>query len=611
MRIDNVAIKNFRALEDVSVTFDSVTTLIGPNGAGKSTVLRALDWFFNGSRGGDLEAADCSFGKSDEPIEVQVTFSELTDKDREALGKYVPDASQTFTAWKRRDPDGAEYLSANAKGFPEFSPIKAADKAQEKKELFAALRTLRPELGLPAANTGPAIEAAIVAWESAHTDELVDLPEALQTNFFGFNSNGKMSGLFDFVLVSGDLRAKEEAQDGKASIIGKILERSVDRSAADAEIANVVANAKAEQNRIYSTAFASELDKIQASLNSAIATYSPGRTIGVSAAEVDIKPPQTSFVVKVLDGEAETSVERQGHGFQRTLLISSLQVLAESSAVETEGVICLAIEEPELFQHPTQARAFARILRTLAEDSEKRIQVCYATHSPYFIEARHFDQVRRLVRSTGARSTVEIHTTTIQDVKDKLDGVWDSSKLEKQFDMVAAGQLADALFASHALLVEGTTDAAFFYGIGDRTSVARLEISGIAAVPAGGKSGVSLAHAILTSLGIPTYTIFDSDSHNPGPGTIAENQCLLGYLGLPVADYPEQRVGDQVAILGENLERLLAASWPEWMTKREEYISAAGVDFEKNHSMYRFVTANADGNVPQFFIDILAKIGVA
>jgi ABC-type cobalamin/Fe3+-siderophores transport system ATPase subunit len=26
-----------------------MTTFIGPNGVGKSTVLRALDWFFNGS----------------------------------------------------------------------------------------------------------------------------------------------------------------------------------------------------------------------------------------------------------------------------------------------------------------------------------------------------------------------------------------------------------------------------------------------------------------------------------------------------------------------------------------------------------------------------------
>lgn len=117
-------------------------------------------------------------------------------------------------------------LSANAKGFPDFNGIKAASGATAKKDMYADLRRNRPDLNLPAANTGAAVEQAMTIWEASHTDQLVDAPEALQTNFFGFNSGGKMSGLFDFVLVTADLRASEESIDGKSSIIGRILERS-------------------------------------------------------------------------------------------------------------------------------------------------------------------------------------------------------------------------------------------------------------------------------------------------------------------------------------------------------------------------------------------------
>lgn len=67
MKIQTARIKNFRALKDVTIPFDSVTTFIGPNGAGKSTVLRALDWFFNG-KVSSLTETDCSFGASDEDI---------------------------------------------------------------------------------------------------------------------------------------------------------------------------------------------------------------------------------------------------------------------------------------------------------------------------------------------------------------------------------------------------------------------------------------------------------------------------------------------------------------------------------------------------------------
>ena len=38
MKIQSVRIKNFRALKDVMIPFDSVTAFIGPNGASKSTV---------------------------------------------------------------------------------------------------------------------------------------------------------------------------------------------------------------------------------------------------------------------------------------------------------------------------------------------------------------------------------------------------------------------------------------------------------------------------------------------------------------------------------------------------------------------------------------------
>jgi putative ATP-dependent endonuclease of the OLD family len=202
-------------------------------------VLRALDWFFNG-KPGSLSDKDCSFGATTESIEVEVAFTDLSDKDREALGKYAPNGVSTFTAWKRRSPDGSEVLSANAKGLLEFNEIKAAAGATEKKKQYAALRESHPNLNLPAGNTGPAVEEAMTAWESSHTDQLVDLPETLQTNFFGFNSGGKMSGLFDFVLVTADLRASEESVDGKSSIIGRILERSVDRASADEAIAKRV-----------------------------------------------------------------------------------------------------------------------------------------------------------------------------------------------------------------------------------------------------------------------------------------------------------------------------------------------------------------------------------
>jgi putative ATP-dependent endonuclease of OLD family len=623
MRIQSVRIKNFRALKDVFITFDSVTTFIGPNGAGKSTVLRALDWFFNGARYGELSEADRSLGAADEDIEVQVTFGGLTAKDREALGKYAPAGAETFTAWKTRSSTGVETFSANAKAYPPFNVIREMSSAADKKAAYSQLRNSDSSLGLPAwTNQNDSLEA-LAAWEANHTDQLVEAPETQTTKFFGFNSGGKMSDLFDFVLVTGDLRASEEAQDSRSSVIGKILERSVDREAADEEIARIVETSHAAQQKVYEDKFSDQLAAMKTQLNDVVASYSPGRSIQVVPADVELKAPKTSFEVSVIDGLAETPVERQGHGFQRTLLVSALQVLAESSAATTEGVICLAVEEPELFQHPTQAQAFARVLRSLAEDAAKRIQVTYATHSPYFLEARHFDQIRRLTRSAEETPVVTVHASTIDEVKSRLAGVVDPEVVDRQLDLMTTGQLASAMFATRAIVVEGTTESAVFYGIGDRESPAKLEAEGIAVVSASGKTTVPLAHAVLDSLGIPTYAVFDADSgfESRAGGKSADqiageriehasrNRKLLKYFARSEEDFPSAVVADNVAIFDDHLEAFLTSSWPAWVASCAAVEAAAGVKLRKNQLAYRTATLEAAGTVPEMLHQILKRAG--
>lgn len=622
MKIQSVRIKNFRTLKDVTIPFDSVTTFIGPNGAGKSTVLRALDWYFNG-KPGSLTEKDCSFGAAEEDIDVRVTFADLTNKDRDALGKYAPDGAFTFTAWKRRLSDGSDVLSANAKGFPEFNAIKAASGAAVKKELYADLRRSRPDLNLPVANTGAAVEQAMTTWEASQTDQLVDAPEELQTNFFGFNSGGKMSGLFDFVLVTADLRAGEESIDGRSSIIGRILERTVDRTAADEEIAQIVKESRARQQTVYEEKFKAQLEAMTAQLNEVVTSYSPGRAVTVTPADVELKAPRTTFNVAVLDGTTETDVERQGHGFQRTLLISALQLLAQSGAASAEGTICLAIEEPELFQHPIQAQAFAKVLRSLAEDAGKRIQVTYATHSPYFLEARNFHQVRRLTRSSDETPVVTAHFATVDDVKAKLNGTVDADQVSRQLDRLITNRLSVALFAARVLIVEGDTEAAVFYGIGDRHTVGCLESQGLSIVPAGGKGGIPLSHAILTCMGIPTYALFDGDGGFEARALatgkkqaavdgdrkkyLTENRRLLKYFGEAEVDFPPEHVGNSVATLSDHLETYLESNWKEWVASCAAIEVAAGIELPKNQDAYRAATLEAEGNVPEMLKQIITK----
>lgn len=623
MKIHSVTIKNFRSLKDVSIIFDSVTTLIGPNGTGKSTVLRALDWFFNGTRVNELTEKDCYFGLPGEDIEVRVTFSGLTVNDHIMLGKYAPDEATTFTAWKTHHPDGTEILSANLKTYPPFAEIRNKTSAGDKRFAYNELRTSDPSLELPPWSNQEDSMNILTTWESNHIDRLVESPSELQTNFFGFNSNGKLSGLFDYVFVAADLRANEEAQDAKTSLIGRILERSIDRSVADLEIQQIIADSRQAQQRVCNEKFGTQLDAIKAHLNRVVNTYSPDRSISVIPAQIELKAPKATFYLSVFDGPTETAIEGQGHGFQRTLLISALQVLAESTAAATEGVFCLAIEEPELFQHPTQAQAFSRILRALAEDPNKRVQVVYATHSPYFIEARHFDQIRRFTRNADQPPIVTVTSSTVAAVKHRLSGIQEPEVIERQLDSITVGQTSSAFFSSYALVVEGATEAAVFYGVGDKVSPANLEAKGVSVVPANGKSSVPLTHAILASLGIPCYAVFDSDSgfesralaqgktqdkiNEERRNHIKENKTLLKYFNQTEVDFPAQTVTSNVAIFSDHLEAFLDSEWPEWSVSCNAIENEAGISLKKNQLAYRAATSKAVGVVPEMLLQIIQK----
>ena len=93
MRIKSVTIKNFRSFKDRTVHFDNYTALVGPNGAGKSNVLCALNVFFREANGSatnvsDLDIEDFHARDTKHPIEVTVTFYDLSDEAQEDFSEY-------------------------------------------------------------------------------------------------------------------------------------------------------------------------------------------------------------------------------------------------------------------------------------------------------------------------------------------------------------------------------------------------------------------------------------------------------------------------------------------------------------------------------------------
>jgi len=630
MRIKSVHITNFRCLQDVQVDFDSLTTLIGPNGAGKSSILRALGWFFNGEPALTHDDVYSGADPADQAITVEVVFGDLTDADCERLGPtYAPPGSTSFTAWRIWD-NGADKMTARARSFPPFEVIRQAANAAAKKAAWEQLLVGEQDIGLPRWTSMGAADNEMTLWEQQHPERLEET-EFNVTHLWGFNGQNKLSGLFDYVLVTADLRAAEQSQDGKKTIIGRILERAVDRETANAEFVALAAEVSGRQAAINEKHLSAQLDQLATKLTQEVGAFAANRGVKLHAETPDLRPTPATINVTVSDALTETSVDRQGHGFQRALLIAALKLLAEQGAAHGDGsVICLAIEEPELFQHPSQARVFARVLRELSSDLKGGLQVVYATHSPYFIDPRYFDQIRRVSRrqeDPTSHPVVSISQASIEAVSHRLDGFCSDEAVRQHWDQVCTRNLSEAFFADAVVLVEGDDDKGILDGIASRPKQHQLEASGIVVAHSSGKTKLYTPHAILTELGIPTVAVFDSDKGaadrtrakvaSGGKGdpeeversTVAENRSLLRYFRLPEVDFPAGRLSEHVFVWDDRLEDVLQAAWPTWGAARDELIRTGRGSGGKNSATYRLAAETCPEEPGGVLLEVIAAAG--
>nr|SFZ89073.1 predicted ATP-dependent endonuclease, OLD family [Loigolactobacillus rennini] len=617
MRIKTVSIHNFRTIYEATIDFYDVTTFVGPNGVGKSTVLYALDWFFNGERDHELTSQDATYGHEQEDIRVEVTFSELTEHDKEVLGKYSTPEVTEFIAWKtKKHQTGHEELSANSRGYALFSPLKEDGlKAAEVKSLYSKIREEHPELELKESNSKANILKIIRNWELKHPDKLGFVPESVSTSFKGFNSNAALADLFTFSLVRADFRANEQAEDGKNSLLSSIIERTIDRKSADDKLKQAFEDIQNKEKSIYDDVYNAPLSDLSKSLNEVVGHYTSNRDVSIQPNVREINPPKTTFSIRVNDGNFQTEVEKQGHGFQRTLLISTLQLLSEQSTKKSNGTLCLAIEEPELYQYPVQAKVFASVLRKLAEDKTKEFQVTYATHSKYFLEAQHFDQVYRLIRPNNSETykTIFKHAT-MDEIKKKI-GDYYNNNISSRLKKVYTNQLPIGIFSNAAILTEGSTDKAVLEHIPKEGGEVTLDKCGISVIACGSKTSIIMHHAILHALGIPTLIFFDNDSGwakrsaNKSEERKAqerenhklENEKIRKYFcipddkmknGFPVPGFYTGITKTNMYIVEDTLETFLAANWDGWCKEYEAAKVSLNIQSEKSSEVCAEATTN-------------------
>lgn len=525
MKIESLRIENFRAFKDETIDFDDYTSFVGPNGVGKSTVFHALNLFFRQSKDSQtdllkLSANDFHHSNTSQPIKITVTFSSLSDQAKEDLADYVRQDKLIVTAIANYDSitekaDVKQY--GNRLGMEEFRKFFEADKngakAPELKEIFKSFRDKYTEIN--SANSKADMISALHDYESKNPDKCILIPS--EDQFYGVSRGvNKLESHLQWIFVPAIKDATEESEESTRSALGQLLARTVrSKVSFDERIRELRNNVRNEYQKLLD-AEQETLDDISGSLQNRLANWAhPNITASIQwkqDPDKSIKIEEPLAGLRVGERGFEGELSRFGHGLQRSYMLALLQ---ELSTFESENVptLIMGIEEPELFQHPPQARYLAE---TLLELSQASSQIIICTHSPLFIPGDSFDKIR-LACEHGEPSETKIKRLTYDSLAKELHAV--GEKLVSESGMVAKlypslnPVVNEMFFCKKLILVEGHEDIAYISSYLLLTeNMNEFRRHGCHIVPVEGKNKLIKPLAMAKLLDIPTMVIYDSDT---------------------------------------------------------------------------------------------------
>lgn len=570
MRVARVELENFRCHQRLMVDLQDVTAFIGQNGSGKSTVLEGIQSCIDGRPLRDEDR--CIEAIESEAVRVAIKLVDLAELDNIALG--LPAACAEATV-RRSWQGGRVSLEVQRLALDVLAPFR--DEGQSvtaRRAIYKDIAKAHPDLGLPPDQAIAPLRAAVETWEQSN-------PDRCELTWVPARSVGALQERLTVIRIPAVRETAADMREGRGTALSALLAvlATDDRSAGPME------NLRDETQTRYEAEVAplqqARLEDLERDFTAEIQRFIPGAEVKMQITTAVVSIPTPGVAIRAGQGAEVTDVALQGHGFQRALLMAALQLVAQTALTDRDQPsVLLAVDEPELFQHPTMARHMGDLLARVAERADGRFQVAYTTHSPLLVDPHHFERIRVFRRTGSARS---VRAASQADVTARLDALGKGPATRNVARAIDAG-FAEAFFASAVLLCEGSTDVAAIRGAADRARI-DLDANGIVAV-ASGKGSLPLRYAVLEALGIPAFVVFDGDAGcKPEARDLhaALNLTLLTMTGAKPVDFPPTTVGTRHACFEKNIDVYLTSQ--KDYAKRFAEIAVEAGDVERDDAL--------------------------
>lgn len=587
MIIQSIQVKNFRSIRDETLICNDLTALVGANGAGKSSFLRALQLFYEDSI--KIESDDFYNSDISKEIVISVTFTELSENAKKLFANYLQGESLVVDKVFRwiNGKSSAKYHGSRLQN-PDFMEVRS-NTATLAKEKYKELKKKEQYSSFPAWTSQSAILQFLKEWESQNPDKCTRQRDEGQ--FFGFSevAEGYLGRFTRFLYIEAVRDASADAIDGKQpSVLGELMELVIRSNLSKRdEFQRFQEQTNTRYKEIIDPSKIPELGNLSSEMTKTLQDFVPGAKIDLFWRPLeDMKIPMPKADIRLVEDGYHSSVARTGHGLQRAFIMTMLQHLSaiqsrndaqrnvstESSAKEPEDILpdlFLAIEEPELYQHPNRQRHLARIFEKLVSGKtlgvSRKTQIIYSTHSPHFVSIDNIQRVRILRKKSDETSNpkfTKIFSTTIEEIANRMsdfkgrrdDSKYDGKSVQYRLYTTMTPIMNEGFFADMVILVEGEADRAAILAVAAEKGY-DLESKGFSVIQCHGKNNIIKPAVIFAKLGIPTYLLWDSD-YGKKDATPRYNRTLLKLANCIEEDWPEH-VSDRFACFKVDLEAKL------------------------------------------------------
>ena len=550
MRLSNFTIRKFKAIQEVHLVIPKTDaarpgsadflSLVGENNTSKSSVLEALRLALPGT---DLPTPAVDHFPANTPnngpIELEFEFDEIKPEDEAEQGIrthvhggkykikkvwaevgvrpkiYAYEPVVEFPTWPNPDANKARFEAAGADWIQVVAAYEARDGAfptRTSEKVRQGLREVAIAMGSPVAVKGAANWVENPGGFASHVDSV--LPRAIY------------------------IPAIKECEEEAAVSQKKSAARQIVEAMFTQQLAGNPAVVKfAEAGEAVKALFAGgEGNEIVKQVEQRI-TAKLERLISLSAS-LDFTPPDIradlagNTDLGIIDGTLRTKPEHQGHGAQRSLIMSLLEVLAEDTAIPTEAGFRRALlflpEEPEIYMHPQMCRKMRDVL--LAISRSGTAQVICTTHSPVFLDlADRHDGIAIFRKVAGGVDTFQ----RSDDLFGGGGGAEDRDRLRMILDFDAS--VNEVFFAREVCLVEGDCERASLEAVAKSLissgSIGRekylLSRRDLSLVNCRGKSTIRAFQRVLNGFHIGYRVVHDRDKE----GENGANAAILALLG--------------------------------------------------------------------------------